>query len=40
MKIIVTEKYTTLSNKKQIVNNKDVISIIVKKKTKTKVLHS
>lgn len=41
MKIVLTEKYLTLtSNTKEIVNAKNVTSLIIKKKTKTKILHS
>lgn len=41
MKIIITEKYITLStSKKEIVNNKNTTALILKKKTKTKILHS
>jgi len=40
MKLKITEKYTTLTSKKEIVNNKDVIALVIKKKSRTKIFHS
>lgn len=40
MKLKITEKYTTLTSSKSIINNKDIISLVIKKKSKTKIFHS
>jgi hypothetical protein len=40
MKLKITEKYSVLTSNKQIVNNKNITSLVVKKKTRTKVYHT